>query len=42
MRLIIQPDDGLTPLLQAVKRAKKTIDIVVFRFSGMGYRPHRS
>jgi cardiolipin synthase len=32
MRLIIQPDDGLTPLLQAVKRAKRTIDIVVFRF----------
>ena len=32
MRLIIQPDDGLTPLLQAVKRAKKTIDIIVFRF----------
>ncbi len=32
MRLIIQPDDGLTPLLQAVKRAKKCVDIVVFRF----------
>jgi len=32
MRLIIEPDDGLTPLVQAVKRAKKTIDLVVFRF----------
>jgi cardiolipin synthase len=32
MKLIIQPDDGLTPLVQAVKRAKKTIDIVIFRF----------
>ena len=32
MRLIIQPDDGLKPLLQAVKRATKSIDIVVFRF----------
>jgi cardiolipin synthase A/B len=32
MRLIIQPDDGLTPLLQAVRRARKTLDIVVFRF----------
>lgn len=31
MRLIIQPDDGLKPLLQAVKRATTTIDIVVFR-----------
>ena len=32
MKLIIQPDDGLTPLLQAVRRAKKCIDIVIFRF----------
>ncbi len=32
MKLIIQPDDGVTPLLQAVKRAKRSIDIVIFRF----------
>ena len=32
VKLIIQPDDGLTPLLQAVDSAKKTIDIVIFRF----------
>lgn len=32
MKLIIQPDDGITPLVQAVKNAKKTIDIVIFRF----------
>jgi cardiolipin synthase len=32
VKLIIQPDDGLTPVLQAVKRAKRTIDIVIFRF----------
>ncbi len=32
MKLIIQPDDGLTPLMQAVKRARKSIDIVIFRF----------
>ncbi len=32
VKLIIQPDDGVTPLVQAVKRAKKTIDIVIFRF----------
>jgi cardiolipin synthase A/B len=32
VKLIIQPDAGLTPLVQAVKRAKKTIDIVIFRF----------
>jgi cardiolipin synthase A/B len=32
MKLIIQPDDGLTPLVHAIKHAKKTIDIVIFRF----------
>ena len=32
MKVIIQPDDGLTPLVQAVRSAKKTIDIVIFRF----------
>lgn len=32
MKLIIQPDDGLVPLLKAVRRARKTIDIVIFRF----------
>jgi len=32
VKLIIQPDDGITPLVQAVKSAKKTIDIVIFRF----------
>ena len=32
MKLIIQPDDGLAPLLKAVRKATKTIDIVIFRF----------
>jgi cardiolipin synthase len=32
MKLIIQPDDGLVPLLNAIKHAKQTIDIVIFRF----------
>jgi phosphatidylserine/phosphatidylglycerophosphate/cardiolipin synthase-like enzyme len=32
VKLIVQPDDGLTPVLQAVKRAQKSIDIVIFRF----------
>jgi cardiolipin synthase len=32
VKLIIQPDDGVTPLVQAVKNAKKTVDIVIFRF----------
>ena len=32
MKLIIQPDDGLTPVVRAVKKARKSIDIVIFRF----------
>ena len=32
MDLIIQPDDGLTPLLQAIRHAKTRIDILIFRF----------
>lgn len=32
MKLIVQPDHGLTPLLEAVRRAKRCIDIVIFRF----------
>jgi cardiolipin synthase len=32
VQLIIQPEDGVAPLIQAIDRAKKTIDIVIFRF----------
>jgi cardiolipin synthase A/B len=32
MRLITQPDDGVAPLLKAIKSARKSIDIVIFRF----------
>ena len=32
MKLITQPDEGIAPLLLAVKRAKRTLDIVIFRF----------
>jgi phosphatidylserine/phosphatidylglycerophosphate/cardiolipin synthase-like enzyme len=32
VKLIIQPDDGLTPLLTAVRKARKNIDLVIFRF----------
>jgi phosphatidylserine/phosphatidylglycerophosphate/cardiolipin synthase-like enzyme len=32
VQLIIQPEDGVTPLVQAVKRATQAIDIVIFRF----------
>ena len=32
VNLIIEPDDGLTPLLYAVRHAKTKIDILIFRF----------
>lgn len=32
MELITQPDDGVAPLIKAIKRAKKCADIVIFRF----------
>lgn len=32
MQLIVQPDDGVEPLIKAITRARKTIDIVIFRF----------
>ena len=32
MKLIIQPDAGVLPVVQAIKRAKKSIDVFIFRF----------
>jgi cardiolipin synthase A/B len=32
MELIIQPKDGLTPLVSAIKKATKQIEITIFRF----------
>ena len=32
MRLITQPDDGVAPLIKAIKSARKSVDIVIFRF----------
>ena len=32
MQVITQPQDGVAPILKAIKHARKTIDIVVFRF----------
>jgi cardiolipin synthase A/B len=31
MQLIVQPDEGITPILNAIKQAKKTIDVLIFR-----------
>lgn len=32
MKVIIEPDDGVAPLLSAIKKAKKSIELAVFRF----------
>jgi phosphatidylserine/phosphatidylglycerophosphate/cardiolipin synthase-like enzyme len=32
LRLIIEPADGVAPLLTAIHRAKKTVEIAIFRF----------
>src|SRR5690349_16323496 len=31
MKLIVEPEAGLAPILSAIKQAKKTIDILIFR-----------
>jgi phosphatidylserine/phosphatidylglycerophosphate/cardiolipin synthase-like enzyme len=36
MQVIIEPDDGILPILKAIKRAKKSLDIVIFRFDMAG------
>jgi phosphatidylserine/phosphatidylglycerophosphate/cardiolipin synthase-like enzyme len=32
VKLLIQPGDGVAPVVRAIHKAKKTIDIVIFRF----------
>jgi phosphatidylserine/phosphatidylglycerophosphate/cardiolipin synthase-like enzyme len=32
VKLIVQPRDGASPLLTAIKKAKKTVEIAIFRF----------
>jgi phosphatidylserine/phosphatidylglycerophosphate/cardiolipin synthase-like enzyme len=32
VKLIIQPGEGVAPIVQAIQRAKKSVDIVIFRF----------
>ena len=32
MELIVQPEDGLDPVIRAVKSAKQTLDLIIFRF----------
>jgi cardiolipin synthase len=31
MKLIVQPDAGITPIVSAIKQAKKSIDVLIFR-----------
>jgi len=32
MKLLVQPTDGITPILHGIEKAKKSIQIVIFRF----------
>src|ERR1051325_2843402 len=32
MKLLTQPEDGVAPLVAAIKKAKTSVDIVIFRF----------
>jgi len=32
VKLLVQPGDGVTPLVQAINNAKKSVEIVIFRF----------
>lgn len=32
MKLIVQPADGIAPLLKAIKQAQKSVEILIFRF----------
>jgi cardiolipin synthase A/B len=33
MKLIVQPDDGLAPLLTAIGQARKSVEMMIFRFN---------
>jgi cardiolipin synthase len=32
VKLLVQPDDGVAPLIAAIKHARKSVDVMVFRF----------
>ena len=36
MKLLVQPQSGFEPLVQAIKRAKRTIDLTIFRLDRKG------
>ena len=31
MKLIVQPDAGIAPIVTAIKQAKKSVDVLIFR-----------
>src|SRR5215467_492778 len=35
MKLIVQPDAGIVPIISAIRRARKSIDILIFRLDRM-------
>src|SRR5262245_47978709 len=35
MKLIVEPDAGIAPILNAIKKARKSIDVLIFRLDRM-------
>jgi cardiolipin synthase len=38
VKLLVQPEDGTMPLVTAVRRARKSVDVMVFRFDRADFR----
>ena len=38
MKLLVQPGDGVTPLLEGIRNAKNRVEIAIFRFAQPGVR----
>jgi phosphatidylserine/phosphatidylglycerophosphate/cardiolipin synthase-like enzyme len=38
VKLLVQPEDGTTPLVTAVRHARKSVDVMVFRFDRADFR----
>jgi phosphatidylserine/phosphatidylglycerophosphate/cardiolipin synthase-like enzyme len=37
VKLIVQPDDGLAPVLEGIQRARKTLDFIIFRLDSKDF-----
>jgi hypothetical protein len=42
VKLIVQPEDGIAPLINGIDNAKKSVEIAIFRFDVRKLTPARS